>query len=102
MSAHRPSVTLKPAARRDFRSILAYTTSQWGTTQRDEYRAAMNRALETLGANPEIGKAREDLSPGLRSYPVEHHVICYRIVRNTVRVLRILHEKMDAARYLDE
>jgi toxin ParE1/3/4 len=102
MSARRPSVTLRPTARRDFRSILAYTTSQWGTAQRDEYRAAINRALETLGANPEIGKAREDLSPGLRSYQVEQHVIYYRITGNTARVLRILHGKMDAARYLDE
>lgn len=102
MSARRPPVTLRPAAHRDFRSILAYTISQWGTAQRDEYRAAIDRALETLGANPEIGKAREDLSPGLRSYQVKQHVIYYRVVGSSVRVLRVLHGKMNAARHLDE
>ena len=102
MSARGPTVTLKPAARRDFRSILAYTSAQWGVTQRDIYRAAIDRAFETLGANPEIGKARDELSPGLRSYQVEQHVIYYRVSSSGVRIVRILHGRMDAARHLDE
>src|SRR5215216_7191801 len=79
MSARRPTVTLKPAARRDFRSILAYTSGRWGIAQRDIYRAAINRAFDTLGDNPEIGKARDELSPGLRTFQVEEHVIFYRM-----------------------
>jgi toxin ParE1/3/4 len=101
MSARKPTITLKPAARRDFRSILAYTSAQWGIGQRDIYRAVIDRAFATLGDNPEIGRARDELSPGLRSYQVEQHVIDYRISSSGVRVVRILHGKMDAARHLD-
>jgi toxin ParE1/3/4 len=102
MSARRATVRLKPAARQDFRSILAYTGAQWGVAQRDIYRAEIEQALATLGTNPLIGQARDDLSPGLRSYPVEAHIIYYRISGSVVRVVRILHQKMDAARHLDE
>src|SRR5262245_7987355 len=101
MSARKSPVDLKPAARRDYRAILAYTSKTWGTTQRDTYRAAINRAFETLDANPEIGRARDGISPGLRSYVVEQHVIYYRITVGGVTVVRILHGKMDAARHLN-
>lgn len=47
-----------------------------------------------------IGKARDDLGAGLRAWPVEHHVIYYRIKSDAIEVVRILHERADAARHL--
>jgi toxin ParE1/3/4 len=61
----------------------------------------IHRALETLGANPEIGPAQDDISPGFRSYVVEQHIIYYRVIADGVTIVRILHGKMDAARHLD-
>jgi toxin ParE1/3/4 len=101
MSARKSPVVLKPAARRDFRAILVYTSKRWGVAQRDTYRALFDRTLETLGANPEIGRAQDDISLGLRSFVVEQHVIYYRVIAGGVTVVRILHGKMDATRHLD-
>jgi toxin ParE1/3/4 len=102
MSARRAQVVLNPAARRDVRSILLYTARHWGSTQRDDYRALMDRAVASISENPQIGRARDDISPGIHSYRVGQHIIFYRIAGDTVRVVRILHERMDPGAHVRE
>ena len=97
MSVRRLNVVLKPAARRDVRSILLYTGKQWGFEQRDVYREALDQALAALSVNPLIGRSRDEIAPDLRSYSIQQHIIYYRVAAETVTVLRILHGKMDAA-----
>ena len=73
-----------------------------GEAQRNDYRRALDQALERLATHPLIGQAREDLRPGLRSLPVRQHVIFHRVGPQTVTVIRVLHADMDAAKHLDE
>lgn len=75
---------------------MRYTTQVFGDRQRAEYEAELDRALETLLEHSEIGKMREDIRAGQRSFPVGEHIIYYRIIGTTLRVDRILHTKMDA------
>ena len=70
--------------------------------QRDAYRGAINQAFATLSANPQIGRAQDEIAPGLRSFPVRQHVIYYRVGTGTLTIVRILHGRMDAARHLEE
>ena len=100
MSVPKKAVELSPDARTDFTDILMYTLSHWGAQQRDRYEAALVRVIAALGDFPEMGTRRDNLVPGYRSQPVEHHVIYYRIKGDVVEVVRILHERVDAARWL--
>lgn len=51
---------------------------------------------QILAQNPEIGKMRNELIPGLRSFPVNPHIIFYDIVaRQHIVVRRILHQSRD-------
>jgi toxin ParE1/3/4 len=100
MSVRDFAVVLKPAAKRDIRAILLYTGEQWGTAQRRVYREVIDRALGALAANPLLGRSRDEVAPGLRSFPAGQHVIYYRIDQASVTVFRILHGKMDAPRHL--
>ena len=102
MSVRRSKVVLKPAARRDVRSILLHTSQRWGFAQRDAYREALDQAFTTLSVNPFIGRARDEIAPNLRSHNVQQHVIYYRVEVETVTVLRVLHGKMDEARHVEE
>jgi toxin ParE1/3/4 len=102
MSVRRSTVVLKPAARRDVRSILLYTGQKWGFGQRDAYREALDQAFATLSVNPLIGRSRDEIAPNLRSHTIQQHVIYYRVEVETVTVLRVLHGKMDAARHVEE
>jgi toxin ParE1/3/4 len=79
-----------------------HTREQWGAEQRDAYLEAINRALATLSANPRIGRERDEIVPGLRSYGVQQHIIFYRLDADIATVLRILHRKMDTAPLLVE
>lgn len=53
-----------------------------------------------LGDHPEMGPRRDHLAPGYRSIRVERHVLYYRIEDNEIEIIRILDERMGAARHL--
>ncbi len=50
---------------------------------------------EGLASNPHLGRAREELSPGLRSLVFESYVIFYHRIPNGVAVVRVLHGMRD-------
>src|SRR5687768_10317995 len=58
MSARRPTVVLKPGARRDFRAIVLHSGEHWGAAQRDAYSEEINHAFEVLSHNPQLAPSR--------------------------------------------
>jgi toxin ParE1/3/4 len=46
-------------------------------------------------AYPASGRLRDELRPGVRSFPVGSYVVFYRAVAGTIEVLRVLHESRD-------
>ena len=50
---------------------------------------------EGLASNPRLGRAREELSPGLRSLVFESYVIFYHPIPNGVEVVRVLRGMRD-------
>jgi len=102
MSARKPKLVLSPNARQDLSDVLVYTEQQWGKSQRAVYKAAFTHGLGELRRYPDLGRPRDDLRPGLRSYLIRQHVVYYRVEPDAIRVDRILHAAMDATRRLDE
>jgi toxin ParE1/3/4 len=100
MSAPKLPVSLTRRAQRDFEELLLYSEQRWGEEQRDTHGLAIDRVPRPLGENPQLGRVRDDLGPGYRSYPAEQHVIIYRVTRRGLSVSRILHHRMDARRAL--
>ena len=62
------------------------------------YEATLQNTLANLATFPAMGTEREDLAPGLRSFPVGSHLIVYRFGDNGIVVARNLHARMDLAR----
>jgi toxin ParE1/3/4 len=102
MSSPRARVTLTSEAWDDYHQLLLYTLQEWGDAQLVAYEAAFDRAFITLNEHPASGRARDDLRPGLRSFPVGQHVLYYIVRRRSVRILRILHSRRDARRLLGQ
>jgi len=48
-----------------------------------------------LSQNPYLGRSREELRPGLRSFPVGEYVIMYRVSGADVLILHIRHGRRD-------
>ena len=97
MSSRSLPVVLSPDANLDLVDILLHGLSTWGGRQAATYEAEIDRALERIGAFPELGRRREDLGPGYRAHRVRQHVLIYRIEDAAVIVLRIVHVRTDLA-----
>ncbi len=49
-------------------------------------------AFERLAAFPGLGRRREDVSAGLRSFPLGNYIIYYRQrTKTAIRIVRVLH-----------
>ncbi|WP_370201719.1 type II toxin-antitoxin system RelE/ParE family toxin [Alloalcanivorax venustensis] len=94
------SLVLSPAAREDLRAIHQYGSRQWGKPRSDEYMSSLKDKLWQLLQQPETGKARPELSPGVRSISVASHVIFYRVQREELQVVRVLHGRQDVNRHV--
>jgi toxin ParE1/3/4 len=89
-----------PNAEDDLRSILDYSLTTWGRTQRDHYADRIMGALGELLVYPMLGSSRDDVSLELRMLRVAQHVVYYRVRPSTVRIVRILHAKLNPATHL--
>lgn len=50
----------------------------------------------SLARHPYMGRAREELGPGLRSFPAENYVIFHRIdPQDVVLIVHVLHSSRD-------
>jgi toxin ParE1/3/4 len=65
----------------------------WVHVARDDAAAAdrlldrIDEVCTKLAAAPELGRSREELAPGLRSFPVGRHVIFYRAARGGIELV---------------
>ncbi len=89
-----PPVVRTPQAEDDFDAIIAYL-DEHSPAAAERLATAINQRCSLLGQFPEMGRAREELAPGIRSTVVEDYVIFYRNRPDAVQILRILHGKRD-------
>ena len=102
-------VRLGAVAELDFANILKWTSENFGARQARIYRDTLLRAIAELGRGPNVAgsKARDEITPGLRTLHIARHgrrgrhVLLYRVVDEwVIEVGRILHEQMDLPRHL--
>ena len=89
-----PSVLTKPLARGDLLDIWDYVAAD-SLTKADRLLDTINKQCEKLARFPEMGRARDELAPSLRSFPVGKYVIFYRPIEDGIEVVRVLHGKRD-------
>lgn len=67
----------------------------------DDARAAkrvvmrIKQLILMLGRQPLLGELRDDLRPGLRSFPAGNYVIYYEPTQPRISILRVLHGARD-------
>lgn len=88
------------AARRDLREIDAYTCGKWGEGQSQRYASLIDRRLDLIAAEPELGTSLGPRRPDLNRWRAGEHFIIYRLMGTEVVVLRVLHVRSDYFRRL--
>ncbi|MDR3489815.1 MAG: type II toxin-antitoxin system RelE/ParE family toxin [Bradyrhizobium sp.] len=91
---------LKPRAQRDIEEIWDYSAATWDADQAELYIRQIQRALQLLAVDPRLGRACEDLRAGYRKFPSGSHLIFYRLLDDSIEVVRVLHERMDFDQHL--
>jgi len=86
-------------AEEDLLAIFLYGIDNYGVKKAQQYSAEIDRAFNLLTDYPDMGKTREELSPGALSFSVGSHVIFYRKITEQIEIARILHRRMDYEQY---
>lgn len=80
----------------------------WLFVARDRSVETANRLIDAitdrfvlLADHPEVGRMRDDIASGLRSFPVRNHIIYYRPRDGYVLIARILHASRDQSSALE-
>lgn len=93
---------LSKKALSDLRSIWNYTVETWSEEQADIYYQNLVQSFELIAKRPDsAGHSYENVRSGYRGCHSGRHIIFYRILKDgKVRIVRILHERMDFGRRL--
>ena len=84
----------------DLIEIWGYSFEQWDADQADKYLDELDRGINLLADNPELGVSREEVREGCRVLFINSHAIYYTITLSAIFIVRALHEQMDAGRHL--
>jgi toxin ParE1/3/4 len=88
--------SLAPQARAELSTIWAYIVKESGNVAAaDGVIDAITERFCLLAQYPRMGRSRDDLRPGLRSFAVGEYVIVYTIEREDVEILRVFHGRQD-------
>lgn len=87
-------VKILPGAYLDLFDIWEYIATD-SFKQADKMADEFDRVFSLMAENPEMGRARDELEEGLRSFPVGQYVIFYESVPEGIEVLRVLHGARD-------
>ena len=63
--------------------------------QADDFIDLIDEKFQNLSRQPGLGRRREELVAGLRSFPVGRYVIFYLQVQDCLQIVRILHGARD-------
>ena len=81
-------------AEEDLLDIWDYSFEQWGVKQADRYLDDLEAGILNLSDNPEIGN-NYAYRENYRKLLVNHHIVFYRLSKETIHIVRVLHQSME-------
>jgi toxin ParE1/3/4 len=95
-------VLWSPAAQQDLIDIWVYFAKLASLEIADTLLTELNSAVALIAENPHAWRERSELIQGIHGVPVRPYTIFYRIADRTPEIVRVLHERRDAARVLSD
>lgn len=86
----------KPAAKADLLNIWEYVAAD-DLEQADRLLDAIEIQCQKLARFPRLGRARDELRPLLRSFPLGNYVVFYRPSKDGIEIIRVLHGRRDVS-----
>lgn len=90
-------------ANEDINNIWLYTFENWSQKQADRYYNLILDEIEYIADNFETGKSIKYLRKGYFKTKVKSHIIFYKKTqKDTIEIIRVLHQMMDIDNKLSE
>ena len=86
----------------DLRNIIRHTRQTWGSKQARRYQQELELSLKRLAALPGMGRKRQEIAPGVRSFRVAEHIAFFAPRKGGITILRLLHPSMDVELAFEE
>jgi toxin ParE1/3/4 len=86
---------LTDLADQDIFEVSVYIAQNRGLEVAQGFIDTINDKFLLLAGSPGLGRSREELAPGLRSFTVGKYVIFYRLISGGILVVRVLHGARD-------
>lgn len=87
-------IRISPRARADLIEIWNYIADD-SQANADAFVDKLYETIESLGRHPGSGRRRDELAPGIQSFPYGRYMIFYRVVTSSIEIVRVLHGARD-------
>jgi toxin ParE1/3/4 len=88
-----PRLIFSEPALDDLDNLLAWSLETYGEEHFARYWRSTQTSLRQLAETPLMGRLRDEIGPGIRSFPLHPYVVYYRVAEHDVRILRIIHQR---------
>ena len=96
--AHR----LAPEAEADLNELWFYIASNGSVDAADRFVDALTNRFFLLATHTRAGRQRDDLSRGMRMFPVGDYIVLYRIDGDDVVIVRVVRGSRDLEPLFDD
>lgn len=85
-----PQFRLTEPAIRDIEQIADYIARESGLAQADRFLNNLDAKFSKIAQFPNLGRQRNEILVGLRSFPIDRYLILYIPVNQSVDILRVV------------
>ncbi|HTQ61473.1 MAG TPA: type II toxin-antitoxin system RelE/ParE family toxin [Candidatus Solibacter sp.] len=85
---------ISPRASEDLLEIWSYIADD-SEANADGFVDKIYETMELLAYQPGLGRHREELAPGIQSFPLGRYIIFYCVVAGATEIVRVLHGARD-------
>jgi toxin ParE1/3/4 len=96
-----PRVTLRPLAQNDLLKIWSFIARD-NVPLADRWADQIDAGFQSLAGQPGMGRSREELADGLRSFALGRYDVFYVALIDGIDVVRVLHGSRDIASELNQ
>ena len=96
------SYILSNKAVEDLSTIWNYTFEAWSERQADKYYYMLLDFCQDLADGKILGKHYPEINLELFGFRAGQHIVFYRLTKNRIEIVRILHSRMDLKNRIQE
>ena len=87
-------IRISPRETSDLTEIWSYIADD-SVTNADAFIDKLYETIQVLASQSGSGRRREELAPGILSFPFAPYIIFYRASRDEIEIVRVLHGARD-------